>query len=395
MKTLALFFAFLSLLPCCFSNAQEKSKVDWENEFQQLIKSDPGVLKKFENGQATKKDVIQWLQQKQGGKKNVGVKQPMAKDNVKKVPNALQTKLKELVESGKLSKEDAAKLAATMNGEKSEKGNANQKDKVDWDAAYEQLLKNRPDIRKKVEDGNATKEQVIGFMKNNAAGKGKAAGQNKAQMKSPRKRKAGDREGSLNFYAIVIGRLKSKDIELGEMEIDVEYVISELPRLNSDLIGTRVKLVGVSGQFLDALLQIKRGETIKVRAGDFNPKTKVLGFGNKFQVLERTAKFQPGDFGIPPTEFRGFKGEITGEIVNASGYEVLLKVQESKPSDDNKAKDAESVLGKRIRIAGFYNQHREAFADLGQGEKIRVSVDHRNLESDALNVTETLNKLKK
>lgn len=69
MKTLALFFAFLSLLPCCFSNAQEKSKVDWENEFQQLIKSDPGVLKKFENGQATKKDVIQWLQQKQGGKK--------------------------------------------------------------------------------------------------------------------------------------------------------------------------------------------------------------------------------------------------------------------------------------------------------------------------------------
>ena len=38
-------------------------------------------------------------------------------------------------------------------------------DAVDWDRKYKSLLKERPDIRKKVETGGATKEDVIAWMK--------------------------------------------------------------------------------------------------------------------------------------------------------------------------------------------------------------------------------------
>ena len=50
----------------------------------------------------------------------------------------------------------------------------------------------------------------------------------------------------------------TKDSELGEMEIDVDYVISENPKVNAELVGQRVRMEGVSGQYLDSLLRIKR-----------------------------------------------------------------------------------------------------------------------------------------
>ncbi len=154
-------------------------------------------------------------------------------------------------------------------------------------------------------------------------------------------------------------------------------------------------MVGVAGRFLDALLQIKRGETIKVRTGDYNPEKKQLGFGYKFQVLERTPPFKPEDFGVPPEGFRGFSGELVGKIVEAAGYEVLLEVSEIKPSTENKAADASSIYGKRIRIAGFYSDHADAFADLHAGDRIRVGTRHRNPARDSLDVTNLLEKVEK
>lgn len=259
----------------------------------------------------------------------------------------------------------------------------------DWDAEYERLMK-QPAMRNKILQRGATKERVIEFLKKQAEGKN---GKGKTNERKKTNVKPGARKGSVKFYSIVIGRLRSKDIELGELEIDVDYVISDPSQINADLVGERVRLVGVAGQFLDSLLQIRRGETIKVRTGDFNPSTKVLGFGYKFQVLERTAPFKPGDFGVPPDEFRGFRGELVGKIVEAAGYEVLLDVQKSNPANDSKAADADCILGNRIRIAGFYGQHSDAFADLHEGDMIRVSVGHRNTESDALNVTDLLERV--
>lgn len=294
-----------------------------------------------------------------------------------------------------------------------------------WDAAYEQLLKKNSEVREKVESGEATKEDVIAWMKSAAEKEGKpkpadlkslAASLNKAVRtgkmtesearaayekvaasqggkksgKGKGRGKPGARPGSVNFYAIVIGKLKSKDIEIGEMEIDVDYVISDNSGVKDSIVGKRVKLVGVAGAFLDSLLQIKRGETIKVRTGDYNPEKHELGFGYKFQVLERTSPFKPEDFGVPPEEFRGFRGELVGKVIEAVGYEVLLEVRDVKPAESNKAADAASIKGKRIRIAGFYNGHADAFADLHKGDTIRVSTTHGNPKHDALNVTDVL-----
>lgn len=380
MKLPSVILTLLLALSCGNLFAQQKSKIDWEAEYKQLLESDPGVVEKIKSGQATKEDVIRWLQETRAEKSKPSGQQSDL--------GAFQQKLRQLVASGKLSREDAAKLAETMGLKEQAGKTAKGEQSVDWNAEYEKLLAN-PTARRWIDKKGATKEEVIEFLKQQAASKS-----GKGKSKSRMKLKPGSRKGSFNFYALVIGSLKSKDVELGELEIDVDYVIHGKPEINAELIGKRVKLVGVSGRYLDALLQIKRGETIKVRTGDYNPETNVLGFGYKFHVLERTAPFQPGDFGVPPAEFRGFSGELTGKIVEAAGYEVLLEVQESVPSARNRAKDAAGIVGKRVRIAGFYNEHADAYADLRQGDRIRVSVVHRNTESDAIDVTDKLETVK-
>lgn len=388
MKTRSLFLSLVLAMPCGIIFAQDKSNIDWDAEYKQLLESDPGVREKIESGQATREDVIQWMKRTRGETKTPVDQKPAAKDSKKRDLSAFRKKLDELVESGRLSEDDAAKLAATMSQEENAREEVKKQNTVDWDAEYEKLLKSNPVVRKKVEDSGATKEQVIEFLRKKAGAK-----DGKGEFKGRMKAKPGARKGSVNFYAIVIGKLRSKDIELGELEMDVDYVLGNASWANKELVGQRAKLVGVAGAFLDNLLRIKRGETIKIRTGDFNRETKVLGFGYKFQVLERTSPFNPEDFGVPPNDFRGFRGELVGKVVEAQGYELLLDVQESKPANDNKAKNAESILGKRIRIAGFYNQHADAFADLHEGDTIRASVAHRNVESDALNVTDVLKRV--
>ena len=355
----------------------KKSEVDWEQAYQQLLEKDPRVREKIENGQATKEDVIAWMKNQKGSGKEKEAAGPSDEEL-----GRLKEKLDTMVKAGTLSEQQAAKLLATMQGSK------NEQDQPKDMAAYGEELKAA------VQAGKMTKEQAIKAWNQAMAGtkNGKAAARPaKGKMGS----KTGVRPGSFNFYAVVIGRLRSKDIELGEIELDVDYVISERAKVNQELIGNRIKLVGISGAFLDNLLQIKRGETIKIRTGDYDPDKKVLGFGYKFQVLERTPPFKPEDFGVPPKDFRGFDGQLTGKIIESAGYEVVMEPTEIKPSSENNAGQPETIKGKRIRVAGFYNQHSDLYADLHEGDTIRLSVSHRNPASDSLQVTGQLEKLEK
>ena len=158
---------------------------------------------------------------------NTKSKAQAKKENAQKKPgkklnlSGLSDQLKKLVEAGKLTEEEARKLmdlaakpqpqakpsaggkavdleelgkrlkAAVAAGKMTEaeaiaeykKAATQQKDGPskttvgadrDWDKAYEQLLKNSPALRQKVESGGATKEQVIAWMKQRAGdGKGK------------------------------------------------------------------------------------------------------------------------------------------------------------------------------------------------------------------------------
>ena len=206
-------------------------------------------------------------------------------------------------------------------------------------------------------------------------------------------------DGRAGFYAIVIGRLKAKDVELGVFTLEVDHVTSmyENRWVKDEIVGKTVQVTGVSGQFLDSLLLIKRGETLKFRSGSYSAGSNSLAFGPKFHVLERTAPFDPAAFGVPPEKFRGFSGVLSGEIVELDqGYELLLRVDKIvKLSGDSEATDADSIKGKLVRLNGFYAQHRDLFNDLGVGDTIRVGTRHANRTHDELGVTDVLAKIEK
>ena len=270
----------------------------------------------------------------------------------------------------------------------------------DWDKAYEQLLKNSPALRQKVASGGATKEQVIAWLKQRGAGaKGKGAQGKGAQGKGGKGKGDGKTAGGANFYAIVIGRLKTKDIELGEFTMEVDHVTSMYGSrwVKDEIVGQEVAVTGVSGAFRDQLLQIKRGQTLKVRSGRYisTGKRHQLTFAPKFHVLEQAKPFTPDEYGVPPREFRGFQGVLEGKIVEVGGYEVTLRVasvQEEKAN--SRATKAAAITGKLVRMNGFYNQHQEAFKDLNVGDVIRVGARHADPSHDEFGVTDVLEKVK-
>ena len=291
-----------------------------------------------------------------------------------------------LTEGHQRSEQELAKEASddTKIATNAKKGNGKE---IDWDAAFEEFLKKDSGARKKFEDGQATKEEIIAWMKSQLGGA-------KKRGKRSELKKGGDKD-NVNFYAIVIGRLKTKDIELGEFTATVDHVTSMYGNrwVRDEINGKTVRVTGVSGQFLDNLLQVKRGQTLKFRTGNYKPSSQTLTFGPKFHVLERTPPFNPEDYGVPPEEFRGYQGELTGKVVEAAGYEVLLEVSDLSPASQSKASKPEKIQGKRVRIIGFYNGHADSFNDLRQGDRIRVGVWHTNPSHDEVNVTDLLDPL--
>ena len=179
------------LVACHDCMGQEKETVDWEAEYQKLLKTSPAIKAKIISGQTTRKDVILWLQKnKKGfeeknkinaGKTVGGKKASPAEDGI------FQKKLEEMVRMGKITAKEAADLAGALNQSQeklSEKGKnrtpaptsgnlgegksgsappEKKKEKVDWQAAYEKLMEN-PAARQKILDSGATREQVIQFL---------------------------------------------------------------------------------------------------------------------------------------------------------------------------------------------------------------------------------------
>ena len=194
-----------------------------------------------------------------------------------------------------------------------------------------------------------------------------------------------------SFYSIVIGRLKTKDIELGEFTMQVDYVTSIYGdrRKKDQIMGKTVKVVGLSGPWLDKLLLIKRGETLKLRSGTLTGLTITLS--PKATVLERAAPFDPSTYPIPPETFRGFRGVVVGKVVSKSeqGYDLTLRITKVEKADpDSRAAKPDAVVGRLMNMQGFYNgAYREKFDDLRIGDVVRVGAAHRVPEIDALEVT--------
>ncbi len=288
---------------------------------------------------------------------------------------AFAARLKELEAAGRLSKAEATELYELVAGALP---SSSPPEPVDLESLAKRL-------KAAVTNGEMTEAQATAAYKRAVAGAGDA----KRMTLKKSQNNAND-----SFYSIVIGRLKSKDIELGEFTLQVNYVTSIYGdrSLKDTILGKTVKVVGVSGPWIDKLLLIKRGETLKLRSGTLHDGT--LSLSPKATVLERAAPFDPETYPIPPETFRGFRGVVTGTIESKSdqGYELTLRVEKvASTMDGNAASKPTSIEGRLMNMQGFYNgPFREKFADLRIGDKIRVGAAHRVPEIDALEVIEVL-----
>lgn len=346
--------------------------------------------------------------------KAASVKKPAGNKNAVTDLGAYGEKLKDMVKAGDLTPKQAIaryKLAEQrLNGEK-EKQVADKKDNgKDIEKNFSSDLEEYGrQLKKAIEDGILTDEEAtrkweeaIAKLKGNAksspnpAAKGKGKGKIKAGA-GKKGKMAADKNGATNFYAIVIGKLRTRDIELGEFTMKVDHVTSTYGNewVKDEIVGKTVKVTGVSGKFRDNLLLLKRGDTLKVRSGSYDTETGNIGFGFKFHVLEKTKPFNPDDFGIPPREFRGFEGVIEATTVELGGYEAVLKVDKIvSVADSSKAKNPEVIVGKLIRMNGFFSLQ-EKYDDLHVGDRIRVGARHGKESSDSFGVTRVLEKIQK
>lgn len=337
---------------------------------------------------------------------------------------ALDARLKALVAAGKLTQDEARELYTLVVGPGVHKQKG-AKSAIDLEALGRKL-------KAAVAAGEMTEAEAVAKYKQaaaQAAGQKKAGGQKKVDLAALRKRltaavaagemtKAealteyrkvageaggkgkkggkGKRKGNNDsFYAIVIGRLKTKDIELGEFTMDVDYVTSIYGdrRLKDTIMGKTVKVRGLSGPWIDKLLLMKRGETLKMRSGTLNGTT--LSLSPKATVFERAAPFDPETYPIPPESFRGFQGVVVGTIESKSdqGFDLTMRVKNVVSTfAGNQATNPKSIEGRLMNMGGFFSSppFRETFGDLRIGDTIRVGAAHRVPETDGLEVMQLL-----
>ena len=267
------------------------------------------------------------------------------------------------------------------------KGQSNNKNLAALGRRLKQLV-----VQKKL-----TAKEAIGLYRLAAAAAGEGNVKIGKGKRGKNPQKGGKGKGKNGFYAIVIGRLQSKDIELGEFTLKVDHVTSMYGNrwVKDEIVGKTVKVTGVSGRFRDNLLLIRKGQTLKFRSGTYDAETKTVTFGFKFHVLERAKPFTPEAYGIPPKSFRGFSGELQGKIVEVGGFEAVIRVSKVvSESSASSAKKASTIKGKLVRMVGFY-RFEKAFNTLRKGDDIRIAVRHANAKHDEFQVSKAPEQVKK
>ncbi|MBD3671961.1 MAG: M56 family metallopeptidase [Planctomycetaceae bacterium] len=196
------------------------------------------------------------------------------------------------------------------------------------------------------------------------------------------------------FRGMLVGKLVKKDIERGTFTIEVDAV----PRVWNNnrasnpkaYIGKQAHAEGVHSQLLDALIVTRVGETLEFGALEDEEGRLRVG-----EVLRKVAPVKEGDYPELPSGFRGYKGMLTGKITQKDDHlkAVMIEVQSiDQPFEGNRAKDAETIVGKRATLAGFWKRQ-EAFNGLSVGDTIRCGVEHPQLLSDHLSVIESVRKV--
>jgi hypothetical protein len=209
------------------------------------------------------------------------------------------------------------------------------------------------------------------------------------------KREMRSAAGFQKFNGMLVGRLVSKDVEKGQFTVTVDRVSrvwrnsrAENPK---SLVGKTVTVGNVTGKWLDVLLLVKKGETLEFECRhDGGEQMTFPG-----EMMRKVAAVKPGEYPEIPEGFRGFNGAIIATVVkkDAEMLELIVKADKLKGVwDENRAKEPESIVGKRLILAGFWNR-REAFNDLKVGDRIDVGIEHISVRSDHVSVAEYVRKI--
>lgn len=194
-----------------------------------------------------------------------------------------------------------------------------------------------------------------------------------------------------DFRGMLIGQLVDRDIERGTFTVKVDYVsrVWENNKANDPrvAVGKKFTVDGVTGKWLDQLILLRPGETLEFEAQHRSGDT--LTFPGEW--LRKVPPFKAEDHPVPPEGFRGFAGVVTGTILskNTESHELILRIDAVEKSfERSRAKEADSVKGKSIVLAGFWGKMNQELEKLEAGERIRAGVLHRVPESDHLTVAE-------
>ncbi len=200
-------------------------------------------------------------------------------------------------------------------------------------------------------------------------------------------------KGINKFNGMLVGRMAAKDVERGTFVLQVDAVSRVWQNSKAQdpqsIVGKTVEVNGVFGKFLDVLVVTRTGETLELECQHDGDRLKFPG-----ELLRKVAPYSPEDYPKLPEEFRGFQGTVVAEIVkkDTESFELIVKV--TKVSDtwkDSTAKQAKSIEGKPLMLAGFWNR-KDAFHNLKAGDRIDVGMKHIGMRSDHLTVAEFVRK---
>lgn len=195
--------------------------------------------------------------------------------------------------------------------------------------------------------------------------------------------------GIRRFNGMLVGRLAAKDVEKGSFVV----VVDAVPRVwrNSraenpkSIVGKSVEVQGVFGKFLDVLVTTRIGETIEFECKHGEDELVFPG-----ELLRKVAPYSAEDYPVLPEEFRGFRGSLVADIEkkDPETFELIIEVKKIREVwKDNAAKRPESIVGKKMMLAGFWNR-KEAYHKLKVGSRIEVGMQHIGRQSDHLTVAE-------
>jgi hypothetical protein len=189
------------------------------------------------------------------------------------------------------------------------------------------------------------------------------------------------------FSGRVIGRLVEKDVEKGELTLQIKSVDrvwkNNKAKDAKSAEGRTLKIDGVFGKFLDVLLTLEVGDGVQIEVKH------VRGDGLTFlgeelkqvaieEDLQPTSEADQKTADVPEG-LNGFRGILIGELVAKDVEQGTLSFKMEKVSrvwKQNKAPAPEKSVGKQLKVDGITGKFLDTLLVLETGDRIEVEAFH-------------------